>query len=490
MTSITIRRLDGSDAHIDAGVIDRLATALRGKVLTAASPGYDTARSIWNAMIDRRPALIIQCAGAADVKAAVELAREHSLLVAVRGGGHNIAGAAVCDGGLMIDLSPMRGVRVDPRSRTARVEPGCTLGDFDRETQAFGLATPLGINSTTGVAGLTLGGGFGWLTRRYGMTVDNLLSADVVTADGELLTATERRHADLFWALRGGGGNFGVVTSFELRLHPVGPDLFSGLVVYPFAEAASILDRYRRVAAEAPDELSAWVVVRKAPPLPFLPAAVHGTEILAIAMLWAGAPQDGAAAAEPLRQLATPLGEHLGAQPYVAFQSAFDPLLAPGARNYWKSHDFDQLSDGAIATILQYAAELPSPQCEIFVAHLGGAMRRVAPDATAYPHRRSQFVMNVHGRWNDPADDARCIAWTRAFFESAAPHATGGVYVNFLTEDEQDRVRAAYGDNFDRLGDVKATYDPDNLFRVNQNIAPGTARTRRTRRRRGVGSAA
>ncbi|RME23099.1 MAG: FAD-binding oxidoreductase, partial [Candidatus Zixiibacteriota bacterium] len=325
---------------IDPPAIDALAAAMRGELLRPDDAGYDQARSIWNAMIDRRPALIARCTGVADVKLAVNFAREHGLLTAIRGGGHNIAGNAVCDDGLMIDLSLMNSVRIDPEAKLAHVGPGATLGDFDHEALAFGLATPLGINTTTGVAGLTLGGGFGWLTRKHGYTVDNLTAVDIVTADGELIRASETEHPDLFWAVRGGGGNFGVVTCFEFRLHPQNPNVLCGLMVFPLDEADSVLARYRDYAASLGDDTSVWVVMRQAPPLPFLPTEVHGTNVVVFAMFHAGDPEEGRKAFEPLKQFGTLLGEHVGVQPYEAWQGAFDPLLTPGARNYWKSHNF------------------------------------------------------------------------------------------------------------------------------------------------------
>jgi FAD/FMN-containing dehydrogenase len=470
---------EGRDVGRGAGASPREAVqalrgTLRGEACFPGDPGYDAARTIWNAMIDRRPAAVIRAAGAADVRRAVRLASEHGLLLAVRGGGHNIAGNAVCDGGLLLDLTPMRSVRIDPAARTARVEPGATLGDFDREAQAFGLATPLGINSTTGVAGLTLGGGFGWLSRKHGLTVDNLLSADVVTAEGELLHASERENPDLFWAVRGGGGNFGVVTSFEYRLHPVGPEVLAGLVVHPAAGARELLDGYRRLAAQAPDELSAWVVLRKAPPLPFLAPEVHGTEVLLFAVCWSGDLEAGRRALAPLRGLGSPHADVIAPVPYVAWQAAFDPLLAPGSRNYWKSHDLTALPDGAIDVLLDHAGRLPTPECEVFIVHLGAAVNRVPVDATAYPHRDVEFVLNVHTRWSEPADDARCVAWARRLFDALAPHATGGVYVNFMPEDEAQRVHGAYGPNYSRLAQLKAKYDPGNLFRLNQNVPPAS----------------
>jgi FAD/FMN-containing dehydrogenase len=424
-------------------------------------------------MIDRRPAAVVRAAGAVDVIHTVNAAREHGLLLAVRAGGHNVAGNAVCDGGLMLDLSAMRSVRVDPGARTARVEPGVTLGELDREAQAFGLATPLGINSTTGVAGLTLGGGFGWLSRAHGLTVDNLLSADVVLPSGALVHASADEHPDLFWALRGGGGNFGVVTSFEFRLHAVGPQVLAGLVVHPFQAAREVLAQYRSIVARAPDELTCWVVMRKAPPLPFLPPEVHGKEVLVLAMCWAGDVQRGQSETASLRGIGKPIADVVGPMPFVAWQSALDPLLTPGARNYWKSHDLLELGDGALDAMLDHVGRLPSPECEVFIGHLGGAVDRVAADATAYPHRGVPFVVNVHTRWRDPAQDAECIAWARSLFDALAPHATGGVYVNFMPGDEGQRVaRGAYGPNYARLQKVKAAYDPGNLLRLNQNIVP------------------
>lgn len=458
--------------NVQAKTIDELKNNFNGTIVLPSDSAYDSTRQIWNAMIDKHPAIIARCADASDVVKAVNIARDNGLLLAVRGGGHNIAGSAMCDDGIVIDLSLMKAVSVEPDTRRAMVEGGATLADFDAATQVHGLATPLGINSTTGVAGLTLGGGFGWLSRKYGMTVDNLESAEVVTAAGDVLHTSATEHPDLFWALQGGGGNFGVVTRFEFRLHPVGPDVLSGLIVYHMSEAKAVLAQYRDFIAKAPDELSVWVVLRKAPPLPFLANEVHGQGIVALALCYAGDPQHGAPLIEPLRQFGTVLGEHVGIQPYTAWQQAFDPLLAPGARNYWKSHNFSRLADGLFDAVIEYIGKLPSPQCEIFFGAIGGATERQAPDATAYAHRDARFVMNVHGRWEDAADDQRGISWARDYFKASAPFASGGVYVNFLTADEGDRVHSAYGPNYDRLAQVKRQYDPDNLFRTNQNIAP------------------
>lgn len=452
--------------------IQELQTGIKGSVVRPGDPAYDEVRQIWNAMIDRKPAVIVRCASADDVAKAVTFARAQGLLLAVRGGGHNIAGNAVCDDGIMIDLSPMKSVHIDQQARRARVEPGCTLGDFDAAAQKFGLATPLGINSTTGVAGLTLGGGFGWLSRKHGMTIDNLISADVVTADGKQVRASEKENADLFWALRGGGGNFGVVTSFEFQLHPVGPEVLSGLIVFPFDQAKSVLKQFAQFTEKMPDDLNVWMVTRKAPPFPFLPADLHGKEIVALAVFYAGDPKEGEKLIAPLRGFGTPSGEHIGVQPYTAWQQAFDPLLTPGARNYWKSHNFAQLSDGALDAIIEFAGKLPSPQCEIFIGTIGGQTTRVAPDAMAYSSRDAKYVMNVHGRWETAAEDERCIAWAREFFAKSKPFASGGAYVNFMTAEETDRIAAAYGPSYDRLVAIKTKYDPTNLFHMNQNIKP------------------
>ncbi|MEO7157163.1 MAG: FAD-binding oxidoreductase [Vicinamibacterales bacterium] len=453
-------------------VIDGFKKQFRGSVLVPGDNSYDEVRQIWNAMIDRKPGLIARCTSVDDVVQAVALARTNNLLVSIRGGGHNIAGNAVCDDGIMIDMSQMKNVTVDLKTRRARVDPGCTLADFDKAVQVHGLATPLGINSTTGVAGLTLGGGFGWLSRKYGMTVDNLLSADVVTADGRQVRASDTENAALFWGLRGGGGNFGVVTSFEFQLHPVGPNVLSGLIVYPFDQAKSVLTQFARFTETMPDELNVWMVTRQAPPLPFLPSDVHGKEMVALALCYAGDPAVGEKLIEPLRTFGTPYGEHVGVQPYTAWQQAFDPLLAPGSRNYWKSHNFSQLTEGVIDAIIKYAGALPSPQCEIFIGTIGGQTTKVAPEAMAYSSRDANYVMNVHGRWETAAEDERGVAWAREFFAQSQPFASGGAYINFLTQDETDRVAFAYGGTYQRLVQIKKKYDPTNLFRMNQNIKP------------------
>jgi FAD/FMN-containing dehydrogenase len=450
--------------------IGRFKGAIKGRVLTPDDPDYELARQIWNAMIDRRPAVIVQPADGRDVAPAIAFGREHGLEISIRGAGHNIAGNAVCENGLMIDFSNMREVRVDAGKKRTSVGPGATLADLDEATQKHGLATPVGINSTTGIAGLTLGGGFGWLTRKHGMTIDNLVSAEVVTADGKKLRANESDNAELFWAIRGGGGNFGAVTEFEFALHPVGPEILAGLIVFPFAQAKQVMTRYREFANSSPEDLNVWVVLRQAPPLPFLPQNVHGKEVVVLPIFYLGAAAAGEKLIERLRSFGDVIGTQIGAQPYTEWQKAFDPLLTPGARNYWKSHNFTELSDGALNAIIEYAGRLPSPQCEIFVGHIAGAANRVAPDAMAYAHREAKFVLNVHSRWDNANDDQKCIAWARQFFKASAPYASAGAYVNFMTAEESDRVAAAYGSNYDRLVEIKKRYDPQNIFHLNQNI--------------------
>lgn len=452
--------------------IDQLRGRFRGKIILPDDTDYHQERKIWNAMIDRSPAVILQCAQSEDVPHAIGFARENKLDISIRGGGHNIAGHALCDRGVMIDFSKMRQVGVNADQKRAYCEPGATLGDLDRATQAHALAVPVGINSTTGIAGLTLGGGFGWLTRKYGMTVDNLLSVDMVTANGEPLRAAQDENSDLFWAIRGGGGNFGVVTRFEFQLHPVGPQILAGLLVFPLEQADQVLRSYREFVDSAPAELNVWVVLRKAPPLAFLPSDVHGRQVIVLACFYTGDLEKGARLIDPLRGFGDLYGEHIAAQAYKDWQQAFDPLLVDGARNYWKSHNFNQLGGGALEVITTFAANLPSPQCEIFIGSVGGAANRVAPDAMAYGHRDVKFVMNVHGRWDQAEDDQECIDWTRSFFKASAPFASAGAYVNFMTEDEIERVAAAYGSNYERLCRIKMKYDPNNIFHMNQNIRP------------------
>jgi FAD/FMN-containing dehydrogenase len=384
--------------------IEKLKNKVKGQIVLPSDLSYDKVREIWNAMIERRPALIVRCAEANDVPPTISFARENALEISIRGAGHNIAGNALCDDGVMIDFSIMRNVRVDAEKKRAYVEPGATLADFDEAAQFHGLAT--------------------------------------------------------------------VVTQFEFKLHEVGPEILAGLIVFPFDQAKQVLTQYREFVESAPEELNVWVVLRKAPPLPFLPAEVHGKEVVVLATFYIGNAAQGSKLIEPLLRFGTPHGEHIGAQPYTQWQKAFDPLLTPGARNYWKSHNFTDLSDGALHSMIEFAGKLPSPQCEIFIGLIAGAANRIPADAMAYRHRDAKFVLNVHGRWDERTDDERCIDWARAFFQASAPYASAGAYVNFMTEEESDRVAAAYGANYDRLAQIKKVYDPDNLFHLNQNIKP------------------
>lgn len=469
--NMQVKRLDDTSVELDDEVISAFAQTLRGNLLTVKDDGYETARQVWNGMIDKHPALIACCSGTADVIQTVTFADQHKLLLSIKGGGHNIAGSAVCDGGLTIDLSAMKGVMVDPRKRTAQVQSGALLGDVDHETQCFGLAVPSGINSTTGMAGLALGGGYGWLSRTYGHTVDNILSADIVTANGEFMHLCEEQNSDLFWAIRGGSGNFGVVTKFEFKLHPVGPTILSGPVVFPLAQAKDILQQYQQLARTLPDEASCWSVIRKAPPFPFLDSQYHGQPVLILAMAYIGDMQQGEKILAPLRNLGHAIGDAVAPHPYAAWQAAFDPLLVAGARNYWKSSDFTELSDVVIDILLAAASTQPQ-ECEIFTAQLGGAASRVAGDAMAYPHRSTAYTINIHGRWQTPQEDNRCKGWVRALFTELEAFSTGSVYVNFVPENGETRKIGPYGANLARLQQIKGQVDPMNLFRSNINILP------------------
>jgi FAD/FMN-containing dehydrogenase len=450
--------------------VERFEASLRGYLVRPGDGAYDEARAVWNAMIDRRPALIVRCAGSADVINAVNFAREHDLPTSVRGGGHNVAGNAVCDDGLVIDMSDMKSVRVDPYQRTVRAEAGVRLGDLDRETQPFGLVVPAGIVTDTGVAGLTLGGGLGWLSRAWGLTCDNLLSADVVTADGRLLHASDAEHTDLFWAIRGGGGNFGIVTSFKYRCYEFGPTALAGIVMHPIDRAQELLRFYRDYTASVPDEVTAFALVRKAPPAPFVPEEFHGAPICAIGACYAGPPEKGEEIIRPIKEWGQPIADVLVPKPFVAHQSMFDAGQPAGGYYYWKSHYFDELSDGMLDTIVEQGSAIISPMSILALVHLGGAVARVGEQDTAYPNRQSPYVMNVNGPWNDPADNDANIAWTRNTWDALAPFSTGARYVNFEAE---DGAEAIYGEEkYKRLVEIKSKYDPENFFRYNQNIKP------------------
>ena len=454
--------------------LELLRGSLRGPVIGPDDEGYDAVRAIWNGAIDRRPACVARCTGVADVVAAVRFARERGLLVAVRSGGHGVGGHALCDGGLVIDLSPMKGIRVDPAARTARAEAGVLWGELDRETQLHGLATVGGIVTHTGIAGLTLGGGIGWLMRKHGATVDNLLSVDLVTAEGELLTASGDENPDLFWGIRGGGGNFGVVTSFEYRLHPVGPTVLAGPIFHPFGDAREVLAFYREFIATAPDELTTIFELSVAPPLPFLPEDMHGKPIVMVGACYAGAPEDGIDVVRPLKEFGTPTADLLEPKPYLALQSMFDPFVPHGWHRYWKSVELPPLTDDAIDTLVDHSSAPTSPKAYTIVFQLGGALARVGEDEMAFSQRGTAHNVNINAVWTeDDPEGERHVAWARDFFDAMQPHAGGRVYVNFLGEEGGSRVRQAYGArNYERLVELKRAYDPTNFFRLNQNIEP------------------
>ena len=448
---------------LDEATIQDFRAGLRGQVILPGDADYDDVRKVWNGMIDRRPALIARCAGVADVIRAVRLARDQHLLLAVRGGGHNVTGAGTCDGGLVIDLSPMKAVQVDRERRTARVEPGATWKDFDEEAQRDGLATTGGLISSTGVAGFTLGGGIGWLVRKHGLACDNLLSAEVVTAAGQLVRASAGENPDLYWGLRGGGGNFGVVTAFEFALHPVST-VVGGIVAHPLPRAREVLQFYRRFIASAPDELTTLVIFATTP---------EGHQIIGIAACYAGPVEQGAEVMRPLKEFGPPVMDMMGPLPYTALQQANDPTAQAGLHNYWKAAFLHDLSDDVIDEIISYAAHATSPLSMVHIHQLGGAMNRVAADATAFAHRDSGFVVNIISTWPEPVDNEKHIDWARGLFAALQPYARGA-YINFLGDEGQERVRSAYGPNYTRLVALKNKYDPTNLFRLNQNIPPAS----------------
>jgi len=458
---------------IGEATLGELEGTLRGRLVRPSDPDYDQARLVWNAAHDRRPALIIRCAGTADVMRAVEFARSEGLQLAVRSGGHSVAGFSTCDGGVVIDISSMKGIRVDPIARRAVAQAGLTWAEFDHETQAFGLAVTGGLVSSTGIAGFTLGGGIGWLLREYGLTCDSLLSADVVTADGQLVTASEHEHPDLFWALRGGGGNFGVVTSMEFRLHPVGPLVFAGPVFYAGAAAAAVLRGWRDLTKTMPDQLTSLANILIAPPVPFLPEAVHGQLVVGILGVYAGNVEDGAKAAQPLRTLGEPLADLMGPMPYTAIQSLLDPLWTAGAQNYFTGAFLSGLTDETIDTLLARHACGRAPVRELHLHHCGGAMARVPAAATAFAHRNAAYVLNIIARSPDREGFPEHVGWARATHQAVDPWTTGGAYVNFTSESGADKVQASYPpDTYARLVTVKDRYDPTNLFQLNQNIRP------------------
>ena len=464
---------------LSAAVAD-LRPRLGGQALLPGDPELAHVREVYNAMHGGQPALTIRCAGAADIANAVRFAREHDLAPAVRGGGHSIAGLSATDGGLLLDLSPMDGVQVDPQRRIAHVQGGALWADVDRETQALGLATPGGVVSDTGVAGLTLGGGYGWLRRRHGLSCDNVVAAQVVCADGELRTASADVNPDLFWAIRGGGGNFGVVTSFDFALHPLGPDVAFAATFYPLEQVADVLRRWRAYAAGAPDEVTSVVVTVTFPADPAMPPEVQGRAVAIVGGVYAGGVKEGMRVMQPLRELGTPLFDMSGPTPFTGVQSGFDWLFPRNAqRSYWKSQYLDELSDGAVDAIAAAALSRPSPVAVVATFHMGGAIRDVAPDATAFSERDPEFMVSIDGNWADPAQDDEVVGWVRARWARIREFGTGAVYLNFtgLSDEPLDAgVDSAFGRNLRRLAEIKAKYDPDNVFRRNHNIAPAAAR--------------
>ncbi len=461
--TVEMMTLGGAKRVLDATAVDGLRSRMRGPVLTAADAGYDAARRIWNAMIDKRPALIARCAGAADVLEAVRFAAAHEVLVSVRGGGHNIAGTAVCDSGLMIDLSPMKGIHVDPVARTAWAQPGLLWQDFDHETQAFGLATTGGVVGETGIAGLTLGGGVGWLVRKHGLACDNLVAVDVVTADGQLRRASPDENGDLFWALRGGGGNFGVVTAFQYRLHVVST-ILGGLVIHPRSAARDVIRFHRDFVTSAPEELTSYVALLTAP---------DGRPVVALASCYCGDLREGERVLRPLREFGSPLVDDMKPMPYGSMQGLFGPAFPWGNRNYWKSSFLRALPDTAVDGVVNHADRGKSPLSAVVLEYYGGAASRVAGSATAFPHREATYNLLVLGQWTNVTEDPVHIGWARDCWEAARPWSSGAVYMNVLGDDEDAKaVRDAYGPNYARLAALKAELDPKNLFRLNQNIAP------------------
>jgi FAD/FMN-containing dehydrogenase len=469
MTDITL-----THSHEPALDVDALAAGLRGRVISRSDAEYDDARRVWNGMIDKRPLLIVMCAGVADVVAAVNFVRQHELPVAVRGGGHNVSGTGVCDDGVVIDLSLMRGVRVDPERRTVWAQGGCTWADIDRETQPFGLAVPGGVVSETGVAGLTLSGGYSNQRRAHGMTIDNLVACEIVTADGRYLRASEDEHADLFWALRGGGGNFGVVTAFEYTAHPHGPSLYQAEVYYPVEQAREILAAWREAIEDAPDEITSTAVFWSFPAVPEIPAEMHGAPFLLVIASYAGPVEEGEVALGPLRYLGTPILDASRVVDYLEAPSSIDALLPSGRRYYWTGHYLTGLADDAIDLVTDRALEAPSPLSLIVVRQMGGVMGRVPAEATAFGDRSAPFHLSIDATWEAAEDDERNLAWAKSFWTDAQRFSSGQVYFNFagLLEGGDEAVRRSFGRNYERLVDVKTAYDPGNLFRLNPNIAP------------------
>jgi FAD/FMN-containing dehydrogenase len=452
--------------------LGRLQDQLEGTIVVPGDVDYENLRKIWNGYFDRKPAVIVRCVTTDDVVAAVNFARENDIPVSVRGGGHNSAGTAACDDGMMIDLGLLKDIRLNSKERTVKVQGGCLWADVDSLLQESGLAIPCGVISHTGVGGLTLGGGFGWLSRKYGLTIDSLISAEVVSADGEIVSASEKENADLFWAIRGGGGNFGIVTEFEFKCSHIGTEVYAGVIVKRIENLKEYLKFHREFVRTMSDDMTIWTVVRYAPPVPFIPESMHGKQVVLIPFTWLGDPQQGKEILEPLRQATETIGDGSGVYPYKAWQTAFDGLVPHGARNYWKSHHLTELSDECIEVFAKYAATMPTDECEIFIPHMEGAIARVPAEATAFSFRNTPFVLNVHTRWQNSDDDKRCIDWANDIHKATQPFSRG-VYVNFLSNEGEERVKQAFtAEAWTRLMEAKKKWDPQNFFRSNQNISP------------------
>jgi FAD/FMN-containing dehydrogenase len=450
---------------------DALRSEVRGQVITPEDAGYDDARRVYNGMHDRRPAMVVRSADAGDVIATVNVARELGGDLSVRGGSHSAPGFGTNDAGIVIDLSPMKGIRVDPRSRTVHAEGGVTWGGFNHATHAFGLATTGGIVSTTGIAGLTLGGGIGYLARGHGLAIDNLLSADVVTADGQFVVASERENEDLFWALRGGGGNFGVVTSLEYKLHPL-KDILAGIFIFPLDRGRDLLQFFREFIKTAPEELGGFPAFLVAPPLPFLPEEAHGKTYCGMVACWSGPLDQGEQAMQPIRAIGPTVGELIAPMPYPAINSLFDGLLPAGLQQYWKGTFATDLTDGAIEAHLEHGPKVPTVNCAMHIYPINGACHRVPRDATAFSLRATTFATVIAGAWPERADNEKNVAWVKEYYKALEPHSSPGGYVNFMDADDQGRIKDNYGGNYDRLVSIKRSYDPGNLFHMNQNIKP------------------
>jgi len=470
---VKARTLDGAEIDLGKDVVAAWKARLRGPLIAPDDPGYEDSRTVWNGMIDRRPAMVARCLGVADVIACVRFAREHNLLLCVKGGGHNIAGLAVADGALMLDMSLMRGVWVEPNRRVAHAQAGCLLGDVDRETQLHGLAAVLGFISLTGVTGLTLGGGIGYLTRRWGWTADNILGMDVVTADGRLVRASGDENADLFWGLRGGGGNFGVVTGIDYELHRVGPEMVGGVVAWPASEAPKVLELYRTLAEKAPPELTLVALMRPAPAAPWLPGEWHGTPIVAMLACHTGNPDEAEKAVAPIKSFGKPIGDILMRRTYVQMQSLLDATQPKGRRYYWKSEYLPRIEPALCEKVIEHAAKIRSPHSAVILFQLAGALNELGEDHSPAGNRDARYLLNIASAWERPDDDASNIAWTRQAWNDMKRFSTGGTYINFLTEDDgAERTEAALGGALQRLAQVKARWDPQNVFRTNRNITP------------------